>query len=688
VKNIILTLLTTLVIIHQEVAAQSPTSAAMNFNVFSKGDVALTSHETEGPVAVGGNLTTGQYQISFESRIGNYFVNGASIGLAVKGGVKLANGSLAINGNNYVKIGACETNDPSLTSLKVWYRDQNNAASNIRITGAKEGYDANPNININAGINTFNPAIDENVNGVCQNVFGVGNNLIDMDGAFAKLIARSAQLATLADNLPIRDQNGNINENAARGPYRNSSVIGNNPKIIVDPSAINVLTVSAEVWDGIRNINMEKVPSGFQPGTTTYNGTFGLIINIVDFESFASKKGNSEMRMPQIGGLASGQGGLAIFNFVDARGTIKFVSNVEINGTILAPNANVIKLEPSNINGQVISQSLVHNGGEIHYYPFLPSIPEPAEPSPAISAQPKCIDDAPYVSYSVTGPMSRSTTSAKIEWINSDGDVVKKDENQPLAGEILFPGAEVTTEGESVAYPGWHKNKGHWEPLNDENATILNPGAKIRITAGKSETMDIAYPESTTTCRTAPSTSLPVTISGFTASKVDCNVQLKWSVTESKNFSHFVIQRSVDAQNYTSLGQVKFNESNNQYLFADSPFSTENKPVKFYYYRLQQVDLDGTTEYSSVRSVATGTCDSRMLVDFYPNPTQEELNIKSYSAVKVVEIVSVGGEKVSRTIPAPNQTNVKVNVQGLIQGIYIVNMVNEEGKHSSKILKK
>ncbi|MCE7042620.1 choice-of-anchor A family protein [Dyadobacter sp. CY312] len=661
----------------------------MNFNVFSKGDVTLSNHETEGPIAIGGNLTTGQYQISFDSKIGNYQVNGASIALAVRGNVKLAGGSLAINGNNYVKIGNCQTNDESFTSLKVWYRDQNNAASNIRITSSTKGYDSSPNININAGINTFKPAIDENVNGVCQNVFGSGDNLIDVDGAFVKLKQRSAQLAQLADNLAIRDQNGNINENAPVGPYRNRSVIGNNPKIIVDPSQLNVLTVSAEVWDGIGNINMEGVPQGSQPGTTTYNGKFGLIINIVDFDAFVSKNGNSAMRFPQIGGLASGQGGLVIFNFVDAKETIKLAGNAEINGTVFAPQANLIKQGSNNINGQVISQSLIHSGGEIHYYPFLPSVAEPpVEPTIQVSAKPECIDNAPYVSYAVTGPMSRSTTSATIEWINGKGDVIMENDNQPLTGEVLFPGAEVTPQGESIAYPGWQKNQGKWEPVEDTFASILQPGAKIRVTAGMSETIDITYPASTDACRTAPSISLPVTVSGFSAAKVNCDVELKWKVTEAKNFSHFVVQRSADARNFASLGQIKFVESNSNYSYTDSPFSSESTPSKFFYYRLQQVDLDGTIDYSTVRSVATGTCDTRLTVDFYPNPAQDELNVKSFSPVKSVEIITAGGKKVSSVIPAPNQTDVKVDVQGLVQGIYIVNIVNGEGKHSSKILKK
>ncbi|TDE15333.1 choice-of-anchor A family protein [Dyadobacter psychrotolerans] len=671
-----------------KVKAQSPTSAAMNFNVFVKGNATLSQHESEGPIAIGGNVTTNQYQISFDSKLGVYKVNDASIALAVRGGVKLNNGSLAINGNNYIKVGQCAPNDASLTNLKVWYKDNNNAASNIRITSSTGGYDSSPNININANVNMF--TTNGVVNQVCDNtIFGTASGQIDVDGAFTKLVARSGQLAGMADNLPIRDQNGKIKMSAPMGPYLTPSAIDNNPKIIVDPTKINVLTVSAEVWNSIQNSNIEGIPQGFQAGDKNYTGPFGLIINIINYPAFVASKGNT-IRFPQFGGLASSQGSYVVYNFPDATETVTLSGSTEINGTILAPKANLVKEGSNNINGQVIANSLMHNGGEIHFFPLLPSIAEPVVKKISVTAASQCVKSAPYLTYSVTANFSTTGESAKIEWINSAGKVIHENNSQPLSGNILFPGAAVSGEGVGVAWPGWALQGSKWVKVEDMFSSILDPGAKIRVTVTTSETVSITYPAATSTCTAGPiSGSLPVTLASFTAEKANCNVQLKWKVADAKDFSHFVVQRSADAKNYTSVSRVNYVEGNKEYSYMDSPFSSENNaPSKFFYYRLQQVDLDQTADYSSVRSVDAGQCDARLSVDFYPNPTQDEINVKSFSPIKAMEIITAEGKRVYQMLPGTSLTDFKVNVQNFAQGLYIVNVVNNEGKHTSKILKK
>ncbi|WP_138475889.1 choice-of-anchor A family protein [Dyadobacter bucti] len=543
------------------VQAQSPTSAARRFNIFVKGNATLTSSETEGPIAVGGNLTTNQYQISFNPEHGVFFTNNASIGLAVRGGVKLNNGSLTVNGNNYVKIGKWISADESATSLKVWYRDNNNAASTIRITGSNNGYSDTPNITINANLTTWNPNVSESVNPVFENIFGTGENQIDIDGAFTAMAKRSAQLATLKDNLAILDQNGNPIPGALTGPYLDPSVFGNNPKIKVNPNALNVLTVSAAVWNSIQNSNIEYIPAGPSLGQKEYTGAFGLVVNIVDFPAFASKNGNSIINFPGFGGLSDAQGSYVIYNFPDATSTITLGGNTPIHGTIFAPQADLIKENNGNINGQVIAKSFMHNRDEVHFWPFLPSIPE-------------------------------------------------------------------------------------------------------------------------------PSTSLPVTLASFTAQKENCNVNLKWKVTEATDFSHFMVQRSPDAKNFTSIARINYDADQKDYSFTDSPFSGENAPSKNYYYRLQQVDTDETFDYSTIRNVEAGQCDARLEVDFYPNPTQNELRVKSHSPVKMLEIFFMNGKQIYRMMLADKETEIKVDVQAFAQGMYIVSIVNGEGKYSSKLLKK
>ena len=147
-------------------------------------------------------------------------------------------------------------------------------------------------------------------------------------------------------------------------------------------------------------------------------------------------------------------------------------------------------------------------------------------------------------------------------------------------------------------------------------------------------------------------------------------------------------ERSKDARTFVSINTIKYNSSEKEYSFTDSPFSTETVPAANYYYRLAQVDTDESVEYSAIRNVGAGACDSRLAVDFYPNPTQNELNVRSFSPVKMLEIFSADGKKVSQFVPTSNQTEIKVDIQAFAQGLYFVNIVNEAGKYSSKILKK
>ena len=58
------------------VSPAAPTAAALGFNVFVEGNATLTSNESEGPVALGGDLTIG----------GNYQVGGMSSGTFIAPG--------------------------------------------------------------------------------------------------------------------------------------------------------------------------------------------------------------------------------------------------------------------------------------------------------------------------------------------------------------------------------------------------------------------------------------------------------------------------------------------------------------------------------------------------------------------------------------------------------------------------
>jgi hypothetical protein len=94
---------------------------------------------------------------------------------------------------------------------------------------------------------------------------------------------------------------------------------------------------------------------------------------------------------------------------------------------------------------------------------------------------------------------------------------------------------------------------------------------------------------------------LPVTYAGFTATKNGSNALLQWQTQQEQNSLSFIIERSSDGKEFTGIGQVA--AAGNSSLVQSYSFTDETPRKGKNYYRLNQVDLDGRSNYSSIRTV-------------------------------------------------------------------------------------
>lgn len=315
--------------------AQSPTSAALGFNVFVKNNATLITNETEGPVAIGGDLNLNSnmgYQIATNDP-GTFMVNGDVVGLVVGGKVNYNGGNIMqVNQNAYVKIG-------NSTGSYVWYVDQNNAYSPMRITPG-QNYNNTPRIEMTA--NSQQLGVSATVNPVFQ------ANVIDFATAFTTLKAKSTCLSTLADNATLTDANGTTI------PHTN---LPTQVKITLN-NGMNVLNLNASDINNVQNFTFNQ-----QPSSTKY-----LIINVNASGTF-----NWNVWTP------GGFGGTAeckyiLWNFYNTT-TLNVQGGGQVTGTIFAPYADITKtVNQQNVEGQVIGQSYYHSGGENHPAYFTPSV--------------------------------------------------------------------------------------------------------------------------------------------------------------------------------------------------------------------------------------------------------------------------------------------------------------------------
>lgn len=104
-------------------------------------------------------------------------------------------------------------------------------------------------------------------------------------------------------------------------------------------------------------------------------------------------------------------------------------------------------------------------------------------------------------------------------------------------------------------------------------------------------------------CQVPVQSTLPVTLSSFTAKKINSAVVLNWSTEVERNTSHFVIERSTNGPDFTDAGII-FTDGNadthREYRFTDDFKSTTSTIL---YYRLKIVDLNGTYKQSAVRII-------------------------------------------------------------------------------------
>jgi uncharacterized repeat protein (TIGR01451 family) len=157
---------------------------------------------------------------------------------------------------------------------------------------------------------------------------------------------------------------------------------------------------------------------------------------------------------------------------------------------------------------------------------------------------------------------------------------------------------------------------------------VSNAALLPRITTATSYTVSIVTIDLNGGTNTVPANftlgayPLPVELTAFTATAVhNLDASLAWRTASEKSNDHFEVERSFTGTDYEKIGQVQGQGSKagaTDYTLTDAAVARKaSGPV---YYRLKQVDTDGTATYSPVRTVAFTTASMAPAIVLYPNP--------------------------------------------------------------------
>lgn len=162
-------------------------------------------------------------------------------------------------------------------------------------------------------------------------------------------------------------------------------------------------------------------------------------------------------------------------------------------------------------------------------------------------------------------------------------------------------------------------------------------------------------------------TSLPVEFLIFEGNCSGGRPKIHWSTAMERENDYFEIQQSKDARNWEVVGIVKgagFSDQVLDYSFADlKPFSG------MAYFRIKQVDYDGTYDFSRVIMVNCGDrFENRIVVS--PNPSSGRVNINLMGAEGEISIIDAQGK--AHLIQFPIKGRGEVDLSHLPNGVYFV----------------
>lgn len=159
---------------------------------------------------------------------------------------------------------------------------------------------------------------------------------------------------------------------------------------------------------------------------------------------------------------------------------------------------------------------------------------------------------------------------------------------------------------------------------------------------------------------------LPVDMVSFVAEKVSQTVQLRWHVANELNTDHYDIEQSLDGTKFTKVGTViarGSGDGSNTYDFTDvNPTLKKNN-----FYRIKQVDKDGTYTYSIIRLVKF---KSETLITVTPNPATNVIKVYTTQSPLNIHLYDAGGRKMASQVII-NGTG-EFNISRFNRGSYIL----------------
>lgn len=264
---------------------------------------------------------------------------------------------------------------------------------------------------------------------------------------------------------------------------------------------------------------------------------------------------------------------------------------------------------------------------------------------------------------------------------------------------VTYPNTNVTIPGLSSVEVTWNVANTDIAPVNVSNVNILlsvDGGQTYTYTLASNTPNDgaanVTLPDhQTTTARIKVEAvdniffdisnvnftieeAIPVELVSFTAVKSQSIITLKWKTATELNNRGFSVEKGIDGLSFSEITFIPgmgTSTNLNEYTYID-----ENLSIGTFYYRLKQIDFDGSYAYSNTISVDVELPSQFTLNQNHPNPFNPSTKISFELPVDAdvkLDVYNTIGQLVAELVNnglSGGRHEVNFNADELSSGIY------------------
>ena len=172
---------------------------------------------------------------------------------------------------------------------------------------------------------------------------------------------------------------------------------------------------------------------------------------------------------------------------------------------------------------------------------------------------------------------------------------------------------------------------------------------------------------------------LPVELARFGAAAEGNSVRLAWATASEKNSESFEVQRSADGKTYAVVGKQAAAGSSSSLLEYEY---RDGRPLPgLAYYRLRQVDADGSSAYSPVATVRARAGAETLA---YPNPTTGLVRLPAMAGPARFRLLDAVGRPVLQGAAASDS---QLDLGPLPRGTFWLELTDAAGRHVQRLVR-